>query len=130
MPLTIFHAVAGAAAGATSYALECAIADQTPDAETLAQSALIGGLAGAMPDILEPPINRYHRSLFHSAATLGTAAWLFAQIDENENLDSRGKSLARSALAAYMSHLLLDSATPVGMPLLIEARGLLRIPFT
>jgi membrane-bound metal-dependent hydrolase YbcI (DUF457 family) len=130
MPLTPLHAIAGAAAGAAYYAAETAIAAEPLDPEALTHAAVIGGIAGAMPDILEPPFNRYHRSVFHSFAAVTTAVSLFGNIDSFETLDPRTKKLARAALAAYLSHLALDAGTPVGLPVLFDLRGIGRKLFT
>jgi membrane-bound metal-dependent hydrolase YbcI (DUF457 family) len=117
MPLTILHAGVGAAAGAAAYAIECAVADRPVDNDTLGQTALLGAVAGALPDILEPPTDRFHRKFFHSFATLGCTALLYNTIHDSEKIDSGHKAVTKSLITAYMTHLLLDSRTPMGLPI-------------
>jgi len=130
MPLTILHAAAGAAAGAAFYAADSALADAPIDPADLSHAAIIGGIAGALPDILEPPLNRYHRSFFHSFSTLASVPLLYNSIHSDDSIDRRTKSLAKSALAAYTSHLLLDARTPAGLPLVFDFRWIGRRLFT
>lgn len=117
MPLTILHAGVGAATAAAAYAADRAVNNEPVDTERLGHTALLGALYGAMPDILEPPTNRYHRKLFHSAATLAAAVLVLERIERREDFRSGVKAAARSAMLAYMTHLLLDSRTPMGLPL-------------
>ena len=119
MPMTKLHTVIGAATAASFYIIDRNMSGKALDPEALGASFMIGGLAGALPDILEPPLHRHHRSFFHSFTTLGAAAYTFSRIDANEVLDDEQKTLLKAALAAYLSHLLLDSRTPVGLPLII-----------
>ncbi|MFA6451701.1 MAG: metal-dependent hydrolase [bacterium] len=119
MPMTKLHTLIGAVAGATYYAIDRNISDKPVDPEALGAVFMLCGIAGALPDILEPPLHRKHRSFFHSFTTLGAAAYAFARVDANEDLDEEQKAILKAALAAYLSHLLLDSRTPVGLPLLI-----------
>jgi membrane-bound metal-dependent hydrolase YbcI (DUF457 family) len=119
MPQTKLHTIIGAVTSASFYAIDRGISNKPIDGEALGASFMLGGLAGALPDILEPPLHRRHRSFFHSFTTLSAAAYTFTRIDENEDLSDDQKILLKAALAAYLSHLLLDSRTPVGLPLLV-----------
>ena len=118
MPLTILHAGVGAAAGAAAYALDRTLQGRDVNNETLGHAAMLGAVAGALPDILEPPTNRFHRKFFHSFTTLGTSAAVLASVHDNPELDGDTKSLTKALLASYMSHLVMDSRTPMGLPLL------------
>lgn len=118
MPLTILHAGVGAATGAAGYALDCAISGREVDGDILGRTVLLGAVAGALPDILEPPTDRFHRRFFHSFATLGYTAMLLNAVGERSADDPERRAVAMSLIAAYMSHLLLDSRTPMGLPAL------------
>ena len=127
MPLTILHAAVGAGAGAAFYAADCQSNDRKIDGEILRQVILLGGIAGALPDLLEPPTHRRHRSFFHSFATLGAATFLLFSIDGMSELDEDEKSKVKSLIISYLSHLLLDSGTPMGLPFLLQFKYLVTI---
>ena len=117
MPLTLLHAGAGAAAAATHYTLDCALADKSLNPGDLSRLALLGAVAGALPDILEPPTNRYHRKFFHSVTVLGAVVYFLANLEDLTGFTGKDITTARSLLIAYLSHLLLDSRTPMSLPL-------------
>jgi len=119
MPLTILHSFVGAATGVSFYLLERSLAEKEIDSEALKRSALIGGIAGALPDILEPPLHRWHRRFFHSYAAFAAAAVAFSASDSFEQLDEEARLAMRTAIAAYLSHLALDSRTPMSLPLML-----------
>lgn len=118
MPLTLLHGLTGAAAGATFYAIEKTLTEKPIEPEQLGRAALFGGIAGALPDILEPPLHRYHRRFFHSITTLAAGAYALSQVDA-QDMEDEDKTVLKASLTAYLSHLLLDSRTPMGLPLLI-----------
>lgn len=117
MPLTLLHAGVGAAAGAAVYAVDRFVAGEALEPKALGRTALLGALAGALPDILEPPTNRFHRKFFHSVTFLSYSIALFASIYQNDKLDREQRAVSLSLVLAYMSHLLLDSRTPMSLPL-------------
>lgn len=119
MPWTVLHAGVGAAAGAAAYALDRTVNHKPLDSEMLGQSAVIGALYGAMPDILEPPTNRFHRKFFHSFTTLASLCVIVQKIESRDDYSAGFKAMVRSSLLAYMTHLLLDSRTPMGLPLVV-----------
>jgi len=119
MPKTELHAIVGAVTGASFYLIDRRLSEKPVDPEDLGASFMLGGLAGALPDILEPPLHRAHRRFFHSFATLAATAYSLSQVHSATDLDEKQKTLLKSSIAAYMSHLLLDSRTPVGLPLVI-----------
>jgi len=75
----------------------------------------VGAVAGALPDVLEPPLSPNHRGFFHSMpflAALGVAAALL--------IGGRSKTallgLLFSFLVGYGPHLWADGRTPQGLP--------------
>ncbi len=119
MPLTKLHTIIGAVAGASYYLIDRGISEKPVEPEALGACFMLGGLCGALPDVLEPPLHRRHRSFFHSFTTFGAAAYTFSRIDSLEELTEEQKTMLKAALTAYLSHLLLDSRTPVGLPLIV-----------
>ena len=74
---------------------------------------LLGAFGGKLPDIIEPPTSPQHREFFHSVS-LGGAALQGAR--NNINLDVNPNFVA--IVAGYLSHLLLDSLTESGLPVI------------
>lgn len=77
----------------------------------------IGTVAGVLPDVIEPATNPNHRKLFHSV-TAGTIV-TYGMVKANQsNLTDEAKAMINIVSAGYLSHLVLDSRTPKGLPLL------------
>ncbi len=81
-------------------------------------SAAVGGQFGLLPDILEPARrnNWRHRKFFHSYALLIFLLWAIYQTETNLELHDMVRHFFTVAAAGYLSHLLLDSTTPAGLP--------------
>ena len=76
----------------------------------------IGGLAGILPDLLEPADSPFHRKFWHS--TLLGAALCCSMVKLGESgISKETKVCLQGGTAAYLSHLLLDLSTPMGLPL-------------
>jgi membrane-bound metal-dependent hydrolase YbcI (DUF457 family) len=84
-------------------------------------NAAIAAMATNLPDLIEPAINSHHRQFFHSAlfGCLVTAAGikLYQWQPEEEWEDVLRQGLL-VVCGAYVIHLLADSFTPRGLPLL------------
>jgi membrane-bound metal-dependent hydrolase YbcI (DUF457 family) len=119
MPLTNLHAVVGGLAGASFYAVERTFSDKEIVRDDAIAHFMFGALAGSLPDILEPPLHRRHRRFFHSYFTLGATALALASIDDLKDASRENKLMLKAMLSAYMTHLLLDSTTPKGLPAII-----------
>ena len=80
-----------------------------------------GAIAGILPDILEPATNPSHRSLFHSITTFIMIAQANNSIcdDSNQTLTNDQKTAISIFSAAYCSHLVTDSFTTKGLPILL-----------
>lgn len=81
-------------------------------------SAAVGGQFGLMPDILEPAKNGNwkHRKFWHSYTLLAMLAWFTYQTETNPELHDMVQHFFTVAAVGYLSHLLLDSRTPAGLP--------------
>jgi hypothetical protein len=77
----------------------------------------VGAVAGILPDALEPAHHPGHRAVCHSVAAGTALAIGIKKLNANIKISSQLKTLENIAGAAYLSHLLLDSQTPVGLPL-------------
>ena len=79
--------------------------------------ALIGGyIGGVFPDWFEPGTNRRHRGFFHSRIMLIILIVLVIFI-QLAGLGSHYLDLLATVFCfGYISHLLLDSLTPAGLP--------------
>jgi len=69
-----------------------------------------------LPDILEPATSPNHRNFFHSVAA-GTAIGVGMYKANRSNLPESNKELINLPGACYLSHLVLDSETEFGLPL-------------
>jgi len=113
------HAIIGALASLGLYGLYKYLKQEKPTIHGAFGSLLVGGLAGVLPDVLEPATSPGHRSLFHSMALLimltygNLKAWESQDLTEDQKL---GISLLS---AGYGSHLLSDSSTPKSIPFLV-----------
>ena len=81
-------------------------------------SALIGGIGGTLPDLIEPATTPHHRGAFHSVAVGGLLASSHGRIRANPNLAPWEKQLLADLMMGFGVHLALDAQTPRGLPLL------------
>lgn len=76
-------------------------------------TAVVGGFAGLLPDLLEPAFCPRHRGLCHSLALMALLVWLLRRTP-----GAPEDALARAALVGYLSHLGADLSTPMGLPVI------------
>lgn len=76
----------------------------------------IGGVTGLLPDKLEPAMNPHHRKTMHSITT--GLAITGATLANQKKMTRLQKCLINAGSAGYLSHLALDSQTPMGLPLI------------
>jgi len=81
---------------------------------TTAGGAGLGAIGGIAPDVLEPAIHSYHRKTMHSVATATTITSVV--LKKKKKLTRVQKALVNAAGTGYVSHLVLDSKTPRGIP--------------
>lgn len=81
----------------------------------IAEGAFVGTIGGILPDIIEPATNPRHRKFFHSLTTGGTVCYGLHRIAKSR-LPKNTKRIFTTASLGYLSHLYLDSNTPIGLP--------------
>ena len=111
MPNHITHSIAGVLSGLT-----VAMFDKNDNHETvhdLFLAVTIGAISGRLPDMLEPALrNPHHRQFFHSFLVLVAVVKRFYEWKPGDNLEALVRGVLLFAGAGYVSHLLLDAATP------------------
>lgn len=112
------HQMAGAIAGTVMCVIDQR-AEKSQGFNPLI-AAFLGGLAGKLPDYLEPAAHPNHRQFFHSFLVLSGIACGMKSVYQWEP-DKPWEKLVRGLLlvggASYLSHLLLDSCTKKSLPL-------------
>lgn len=113
------HAIIGALMSLGLYGLYKYLKQEKPSIPGALGSLLIGGLAGVLPDVLEPATSPSHRSFFHSIALLLMLTYGNLKAWESQNLTDDQKLVISLLSASYSSHLLSDSSTPKSIPFLV-----------
>jgi len=84
------------------------------------RDALVGllaaGVGSILPDVVEPPRHPGHRSVFHSRLTLVSVPVVGAMLINSADLSESGVAFWEGLAVGYVSHLVLDSGTPSGLP--------------
>ena len=75
-----------------------------------------GAAVAALPDLIEPTSNPNHRAMFHSLTCAGAITYSGFGKHSDKMLPHTRHALQVAALS-YLSHLLLDSSTPKGIPI-------------
>ena len=118
MPNAKTHFLVGAAIGAGLYCLIQKAQDQPIELHGLLGMGLVGGVAGLLPDIIEPATSPNHRELAHSFAALIAVGAGINNLNERQDMDAAQKGLWNTLALGYASHLLLDAGTPAGLPIM------------
>lgn len=118
MPNFKTHFLVGGAVSALTYLYLNKARNEAVDGLELVGAFLAGGAVASLPDIIDPPNNAFHRSIGHSVIGASGLGVLLNNVNDNNNLTDKQKSLICSLVIAYWSHLLLDAQTPAGLPLL------------
>jgi membrane-bound metal-dependent hydrolase YbcI (DUF457 family) len=82
---------------------------------------MFGSYIGSMtPDVLEPPGSPYHRKTGHSIIGLIFSIILLVILFDKDILKNHDKmkSFLKGFLTGYSSHLVLDSTTFMGLPII------------
>ena len=119
MPNRNTHMLAGGITGGCNYLLQHKKNNMEINILELIGVFASSSVVGVLADIIDPPSNPNHRSLGHS---LGINTMLIPHlwklIENNENMSFKQKKFYQSLIYAYGSHLILDSTTPKGLPLI------------
>lgn len=73
-----------------------------------------GAAVAVLPDIIEPATSPHHRQFFHSV-TWGSAVWFAAHGPHTEKWTGDERSGASILCYCYLSHLVDDAKTPMGI---------------
>jgi len=117
MPNRGEHALWGALSSAGCYVAAKRLLKEEVNPGTVLGWGLIGAVIGLSPDLLEPATNPKHRKLAHSLSVGGAALYSAKKSWDNPQLNSEQKAGALASVAAYLSHLVLDSTTPASLPI-------------
>lgn len=112
------HAALGACTGAGVVLLFNKSIGLKTEPGDVAIGALLGGMAGLIPDFLEPATHPHHRALCHSMLTLFTVSYASWKLYYTPKLTPDQKKLLTTLAGGFLSHLVGDSFTPIGLPLL------------
>lgn len=118
MPNRDAHALLGGLTGLASYCLYETSEGRKPTLLGAVLSAAGGAAAGVLPDVFEPADNPNHRSTMHSVSLLGVGAIGVKRYIERPDVSLNAKRAAVVLGSGYASHLVADSTTPKGLPLL------------
>ncbi len=80
----------------------------------------ISTLATSLPDLLEPATSPHHRQIFHSLMFGGIVVYAGCKLYEwrpEERWERVARNLLLVGCGSYLLHLLADSFTPRGLPL-------------
>lgn len=111
------HLVTGGVAGLAAYAAYKAVTREPWTLGGALLSLALGAGSGLAPDLLEPPTSPTHRGVFHSLGTGVVLAWVGKRVWDSP-LDTGVKCGVSVFVAGFLAHLLQDSTTPAGLPLL------------
>lgn len=115
MPSSDTHIIIGAGVGIGTHLLNKLFRQEPITLNGIAKAGLAGSIIGLLPDLIEPATNPNHRKFFHSAIMTGGLLLL------TQNPDLKHNPITKEAIEiagySYLSHLLLDSFTPKGLPL-------------
>jgi membrane-bound metal-dependent hydrolase YbcI (DUF457 family) len=84
-------------------------------------NASIAALATNLPDLIEPASNPHHRQFFHSIAfgsIVAAAGFKLYQWQPEEEWEKILRQILLAGCGGYLVHLVADSFTPRGLPLL------------
>jgi len=112
------HLLLGAGLAGGIYLVFCWITERKPTWGGFFGSVAIGGVFALTPDLLEPALHPNHRQFFHSVTALGLLGYGNYRVLISNRLNPEQKLALAVASTGYVSHLLMDSATPKSLPLI------------
>ncbi|MGB0834103.1 MAG: metal-dependent hydrolase [Psychrobium sp.] len=81
----------------------------------------LGAAFGKLPDIIEPALHPHHRQFFHSKlvfAAIGYGLYKTYNWEAQSGFEKIIRGILLIAGCSYLSHLVCDSTTPRGLPLI------------
>jgi len=120
MPNRQEHVWWGVIAGLGVYATYTYFEKKEINLGHVALSALSGALVATVPDVLEPAkiLGPNHRGIAHSLVALAVSTIGTKKVFDSEEFTVEQKYIIGGLTTAFGSHLILDSMTPKGLPLL------------
>lgn len=118
MPSRGEHALIGFVFGAGAYALVKHLQNEEINPAYALGWGCVGAGVALVPDILEPASTPLHRGVVHSAAMGAVVLYGTKKALDSQELTPECKAASASVAAAFLSHLLADSMTPAGIPLI------------
>lgn len=111
------HAIAGGMVAAVGYFAFCKICEEPPDLRDLLGLMGMGAAAACIHDVLEPALHPNHRAFVHSLALNAALAIGTREFWLNSMAPLGQKILWTTLELAFLSHPVLDAATPKGLPI-------------
>ncbi len=118
MPNAREHVLTGLITSGIVNAYEQWNKQQRIDIGELALSAISGGVGGLIVDRVEPASNPYHRSTFHSATALAACGYGYSKANSHPTMNEGLRVACKGFLIGCGSHIVLDSGTALGIPLI------------
>jgi len=112
------HMGVGAVVGGTAYLVLIKIKGEQPTFPKLLGYSLAGAFVATIPDLLEPAIQPNHRAFFHSVLFNGILVIATNYLWRNPDISLTQRIFWTTLSLAFLSHPLLDSTTPKGIPLI------------
>lgn len=100
------------------------LANKEPNSDIAGKSLLnisIATLTTNLPDLIEPVTNPHHRQFYHSfvfGSLVASAGIKLYQWQPEEDWEQFARQLLLFGCAGYLIHLIADSFTPRGLPLI------------
>lgn len=115
MPDSDTHLIIGAGVGAGIHLLNKILRKEPISWGGVVKAGVAGSVIALLPDLIEPATNPNHRKFFHSVVMTGGLLLM------TQNPELKHEPVTKEAIEiagySYLSHLLLDSLTPKGLPL-------------
>lgn len=110
------HIIGGCGLALLGYLVDRHRSGQPADPGEMLGVGISGALGGIAPDILEPATNPRHRKTAHSGGALVTALKTYS-CTGTTSLNESQRTVLKAFVLGYVSHLVLDSDTPAGIPI-------------
>ena len=112
------HMILGAFVSSVVYVAAMHAQGKEANLGTAIGWGIVGAGVATLPDVLEPANSPNHRSSAHSLTTAGMISCAAKETWDRNDSSAEQKAAAASLAAAYLSHLLVDSGTRKGIPIL------------
>lgn len=111
------HVIIGGISGGGGYLILNDLKQEEINLRDMVVTSLGGMIGGMLPDYLDPPTNPNHRALAHSILVGGGFNVAVFEWINSLDLHPTLKWFLKGLILGYLSHLILDSTTPRGLPI-------------